>query len=372
MDLALSELQEILKSTARDFGQRDFTIARYRQFIDRGETVDHETFHKMANLQWTGLLVDEAFGGVGGGWVDLLVLLEEMGKALMPMTYMAHMLATLAIQEFGSEEQRRNLLPELVAGRLVAAVAVTEMSATYDESDVLCAVRQEQDTYVLSGVKSFVRGGMAADVYLILGRLAEGLALFLVERRASGVTVTALANIGDDDQTLVTLNDVSVPATSLIGMKAHPWTALRRIIDMGALIEAGYGVGVMARDTSMTIDYVKDRIQFARPIGTFQAVQHQVADQVTDVDCGRYLSLYAAWATDERKPEAGAAIARAKAWVSDALRRVVRTGNQLHGGIGFSREYDIHLYYQRAKTCELIFGFADLHREHVAAALLDS
>ena len=155
------------------------------------------------------------------------------------------------------------------------------------------------------------------------------------------------------------------------GEGGEDWQALDRIVAMAALIECGYGVGMMDRDTEMTIGYVKDRVQFGRPLATLQAVQHQVADQVTDRDCGRYLTLFAAWSLDSGRDSALTDIWRAKAWVSDALRRVARTGNQLHGGIGFSREYDLHFYYQRSKMAELMYGHADIHREQIAAALLD-
>lgn len=371
MDLSYSETQELLRQTARDFAQRDFPIRRRRELVESKATFDPETWNKMAALGWPGLMVDEAHGGTGGCWVDLMVLLEEMGRALMPMTLLAHTLAGLVIQRHGSETQRQALLPAVAGGQRIFAVALTEPRATFDQDGVRCEARREDGGFTLTGVKHFVRGAAAADTLVALARLDDGLGIFLAEKATPGVTVTPLDNIGDDDQALVEMAGIRVPEGALLGGGALDWDALQAVVDMGALIECGYGVGVMARDCEMTIGYVKDRVQFGRPIGSFQAVHHQVADQVTDVDCGRLLTWYAAWAMDEGNPSASIEIARAKAWMSDALRRVARTGNQLHGGIGFSREYDIHLYFQRAKTNELMYGIADDHRERIAAALLD-
>jgi alkylation response protein AidB-like acyl-CoA dehydrogenase len=287
------------------------------------------------------------------------------------MTFLAHALAGLVIQRYGDDAQKRALLPAVASGERIFAVALTEPRATLDRAGIQTEARQSDGGYTLSGTKHFVRGAGAADTLVTLARLDDQLGIFLVEKAAPGVTVTPLDVIGDDDQAKVELADVRVPGEALLGGKAQDWAMLQAIADMGALIESGYGVGVMVRDTETTIGYVKDRVQFGRPIGSFQAVHHQVADQVTDVDCGRLLTLYAAWALDAGQPSAPVEIARAKAWTSDALRRVARTGNQLHGGIGFSREYDIHFFFQRAKTNELMYGIADEHRERIAAALLD-
>ena len=371
MDLAYTEFQEMLRNTVRDFAQRDFPVSRHRELVEQGITFDEATWKKMAGLGWLGLPIQERYGGGGGSWVDLVVLLEEMGRALIPYTYLAQALAGAVIQAFGTEAQKQALLPGLAAGDRVFAVAVAEERGTFTPDGIQCTAAPEPGRYVLNGSKWFVRGGNAADALVVAARLADGLGLFLVDRSEPGIAVTPLPNIGDDDQARVELAQVTVPEQALLGGGAQGWEALDRILEMGALMECGYAVGLMARDLEMTIDYVKDRVQFGRPLGTFQAVQHQVADQVTDVDCGRFLTYYAAWAAYEGVPEAGLAAARAKAWVSDALRRVTRTGNQLHGGIGFTKEYDLHFYYQRAKTSELMYGLADEHRERVAAALLD-
>jgi alkylation response protein AidB-like acyl-CoA dehydrogenase len=294
-----------------------------------------------------------------------------MGRALIPSTFLSHTLAGLIIQGYGTESQKAVLLPTVVQGEEVFAIAITEPRETLDMAGIQCRAREEVGGYTLSGVKHFVRGGGAADFVVVLARMEGKLGLFVVDKRAEGVNAVALENIGDDDQARIELARVRVPREAVLGGKPQKWDSLQRIVDMGALMECGYGVGVMARDTELTIEYVKNRVQFGRPIGSFQAVQHQVADQATDLECGRFLTLCAAWAMDEKLPAASIEVARAKAWVSDALRRVVRTGQQLHGGIGFAREYDLHFYYRRAKTSELMFGVGDEHRERIAAALLD-
>lgn len=371
MDLALTEFQDILRQTAHDFAQREFPIKRHRELVESKAGFDAETWKKMAGLGWPGLLISEQYGGGGGGWVDLMVLLEEMGKALMPFTYLAHVLAGQIIEHYGTESQRQTLLPAAAGGDRVLAVALIEPRGTLDEAGVQCRIEPAAGGATLTGTKHFVRGAAAADTLLVVARAGDGLRIAVVDKSAAGITITQLDVIGDDDQARIDFAGTPVAAELLLGAAVLPWTALEEIVSIAALIECGYGIGVMARDTEITINYVKDRVQFGRPIGSFQAVHHQVADQVTDVDCGRLLTLYAASAADEESEETATDIARAKAWVSDALRRVARTGNQLHGGIGFSREYDIHLFYQRAKTSELMYGIADDHRERIAAALLD-
>lgn len=371
MDLGYTEFQELLRQAAREFVEREGLVRGLRELVERRETFDEPTWQKMAALGWCGLLVPEQYGGSGGRWADMIVLLEELGRGLAPQHLLSHILAGLAIAAYGTEAQRQALLPEVAHGQRRFSLAITEPRATLDPAGIQCRAAEEAGAFVLRGTKHFVRGGSSADVFVVVARLEDRPALFLVDRAAPGLLATPLPNIGHDDLVRLDLTNVRIPPGSLLGGETHGWTVLRAILDWGALLECGYALGLMAKDAEMTVHYVKDRTQFGRPIGSFQAVQHQVADQVTDVDISRFLTFYGAWALDEGLPTASTAISRAKAWVSDALRRVVRTGNQLHGGIGFSKEYDLHLYYQRAKTCELMFGTADDHRELVAVALLD-
>jgi alkylation response protein AidB-like acyl-CoA dehydrogenase len=275
------------------------------------------------------------------------------------------------VDSFGTSSQRETWLPALASGREPWAIAMSEARATFDKPGVASLAARDGDAFVLSGQKMFVRGATSAQTFVIAARLDDGLGLFIVPRDADGLAVSAQPNIGDDDQGLVVLDCVRAGGDALLGGRPLGWEALDHIATAGALLECGCSIGLMAQNAAITVGYVKERVQFGRPIGSFQSVQHQIADQATDVDCARYLTYYAAWALDEDVPSASVEVARAKAWVSDALRRVTRTGNQLHGGMGFSREYDLHFYYQRAKTLSLMFGNADVHRERVATALLD-
>jgi alkylation response protein AidB-like acyl-CoA dehydrogenase len=371
MDLEYSEFEEMVRETVRDFARRESVIARRREAIAQGTTFDATMWRQMAELGWLGLAVDTAYGGAGAKWVDVIVLLEAMGQSSMPSTPLAHILAGMVIQRYGNASQKQALLAAVASGSQVWTVAVTEPRLSLDPDGIRCEAIKTEHGFELRGTKHFVRGANAADGMIILARLEGKLALLVVTRGSNGLRVTALDNISDEDQAKVELDNVAVPPEALLGGTPQDWQVLTEIVEMGSLLECGHGVGLMAGDQEMTISYVKQRMQFGRPIGSFQSVQHDVADQVTDVDCARYLTLYAAWAMDEGLASAGVEVARAKAWVSDALRRVVRTGNQLHGGIGFTLEYDLHLYYRAAKTSELTFGTADEHRERVASALLD-
>ena len=373
MDLGYTEQQQLLKDSARDFVEREFSTAKLRELHAAGRCHDRDLWQKMASLGWQGIAVPEAYGGSGQGWVDLLVLVEEMGRGLLPGPFLSTVLCGILIDRYGSADQKQRWLPGIAEGHTVMALALTELRGTYDRAGIQAIAQTTAAGYRLSGTKSFVRDADAADYILVaanVGDASGGLGLFVVDARAAGLSITPLKTIGKDCQCKVELRDVAVAADSLIGTADASWGRLDEIVGMGALLECGYAVGIMGKATEMTIDYAKTRVQFGRPIGSFQAIQHKVADMVTDLDGSRYITYHAAWRLDEGLP-AQADIARAKAWVSEAVRRVMREAHQIHAGIAFIIEHDLHLYFNRAKAAELVFGQAEHHLDTVAAAVLD-
>jgi len=327
----------------------------------------------MADLGWQGLMIPEEQGGAGFGFLDLVVLLEEFGRALVPGPFIPTMVAATAIIEGGSDQQRNDILPRVASGDLIMTLAFTEPSARFDAEGVELTAKKEGNDYVLNGTKLFVSDAHVADQLVVVARTGgsgeQGLSLFLVDRSSSGISTEVLKTIASDKQCEVKFANVKVPAANLIGAEGQGWTILQSVIRKATCMEMAYLVGLAQMDFEISVNYAKERVQFGRPIGSFQAIQHKAADMVTDVDGARFIMYRAAWAVAENEPDADVQVSMAKAWVSDATRRVVAHGQQIHGGIGFTKDYKIQLFFRRQKKGELMWGDGDFHREKVATAL---
>jgi alkylation response protein AidB-like acyl-CoA dehydrogenase len=279
----------------------------------------------------------------------------------------------LTILEAGSAEQKAAWLPRIAAGQAKAALAWTEPNARWDAAGVTGGAKPLGDDWVLSGTKLFVLDAHLADVLVVVARTAggrqpeQGVSLFLVPKGTAGLEVKLLPTM---DQTRklgeVTLRDVRVPGAALLGSRDGGWGPLSRVIDRATVALCAEMCGGAQRVLDMTVDYAKVRVAFGRPIGSYQGVKHKAADMLVDVENAKSLTYYAAWAVDENVPEAALAASMAKAYCSDAFRKAAGTGIQLHGGIGFTWEHDLHLYFKRAKSSEFTFGDATYHRERVA------
>ncbi|MBI4201089.1 MAG: acyl-CoA dehydrogenase, partial [Chloroflexi bacterium] len=283
-------------------------------------------------------------------------------------------LGGMGILEAGSEALKRDLLPKIAQGDLIATLALTEPSASYEPSGIQTTARASGKGYLLSGTKLFVPDAQAADVLLVAARTrttadpAQGITLFLVDARSPGVTIAPLKTVAADKQAEVVLKDVTAPANSVVGQVDQGWSTVSRLIEMAAAGKCAEMLGGADRVLEMTVSYVKDRAQFGRPVGSFQAVQHHCANMATDVEGCRYVTYQAAWRVSERLP-AAREVAIAKAWVSDAYQRVCSLAHQCHGAIGFTKEYDLQLFTRRAKAAEVAYGDSDRHRELVAQSL---
>jgi len=373
MDLGLTEEQELLKNSARDFLEKEVPEAYVRQMEEDETGYSPEVWKKMADLGWQGLIIPEDQGGAGFGFLDLIVLLEEMGRALVPGPFIPTMVAATAIMEGGSDQQKSEYLPRIASGDTIATLALTEPSARFDAEGVELKAEKSGDGYTLSGTKLFVPDAHVADLLVVAARTGgqgeQGVSLFLVDAKSQGISTQVLKTIAADKQCEVKFENVKVPAANLLGGEGQGWDVLKRVIQRATCMEAAYLVGLAQMDFEISVNYAKERVQFGRPIGSFQAIQHKAADMVTDVDGARFIMYRAAWSVAEGEPDAEMQVSMAKAWVSDATRRVVAHGQQIHGGIGFTKDYKIQLYFRRQKRGELMWGDGDFHRERVAEML---
>ncbi len=373
MNFGFNDEQELLRSTARKFFENECPSETVRRLMDTPEGMSPDLWAKLAEQGWLGLVFPEAYDGMGLGFVDLTVLMEEMGRAVMPGPYFSTvLLGGLAILEAGSEAQKKEWLPKLAAGQKRVTLAWMEPSAMLGAAGVTLAAKGAAGGHTLSGTKLFVPDANTADAIVVAARTnagtgEDGVSLFLVPRGAKGLEVKLLPTM---DQTRklceVTLTGVTLGPEALLGAPGLGWTPLARVLDRACVALCAEMCGGAQRVLDMTVEYAKIRQAFGKPIGSYQGVKHKAADMLVEVENSKSITYYAAWAMDEGASEGPLAVSMAKAYVSDAYRRVSAAGIQLHGGIGFTWEHDLHLYFKRAKGSEFTFGDATYHRERVA------
>jgi alkylation response protein AidB-like acyl-CoA dehydrogenase len=374
MDFGFNADQELLRSTARKFFENECTseFVRARMAEETGFT--DEFWTKLAEQGWLGLVYPEQYGGAGLGVVDLTVLMEEMGRAVMPGPFFSTvLLGGLTLLEAGSDAQKKEWVTRIAEGQARVTLAWTEPNARWDAAGVTTTAAASGGGFALSGTKLFVPDAHVSHALVVVARTSEGgsaedgVSLFLVPTNAKGISVTLLPTM---DQTRklceVKLDHVSVPASALVGPKDGGWQPLSRVVQRATVALCAEMCGGAQKVLDMTTEYAKIRIAFGKPIGSYQGVKHKAADMLVDVENAKSLTYYAAWAVDENVPEAALAASMAKAYASDAFRKVAGAGIQLHGGIGFTWEHDLHLYFKRAKSSEFTFGDATYHRERVA------
>jgi alkylation response protein AidB-like acyl-CoA dehydrogenase len=376
MDLGLDEQQELLKNFARDFLEKECPESLVREMEEDEKGYSPELWKKMAEQGWMGLIIPEEYGGTGMNLCELVVLLEEFGRALVPGPYISTVvLGATPIMEAGSEQQKQYMLPKIAAGETIMTLALTEPSAKWDAEGVQLEAKKSGSDYVLNGVKLFVPDAHVTDRMIVAARTSsgknpeDGVTLFFVDSKADGISYEVLKTIAADKQCEVTFKDVKIPADWVLGEVDKGWPVVERVKKVATVAACAYLVGLAQMDFDVTLNYAKERVQFGRPIGSFQAIQHKLADAVIDVDGSRFITYKAAWSLQEGEEDADLMVSMAKAWTSDASRRVVAQGQQIHGGIGFTKEYKIQLYFRRQKWMELMWGDADYHRELVAQKL---
>jgi alkylation response protein AidB-like acyl-CoA dehydrogenase len=375
MDLSFSEEQEMLWKSARDFLANKCPKTLVRQMEEDEKGYVPELWKEMADLGWIGLPFPEKYGGGGFTFLDLVILLEEMGRACLPGPFLSTVvLGGLPVAKWGTEQQKQNILPKICKGEAILTLALTEPSARYEAISVQVKAKPEGDHYVISGTKLFVHDAHIANYVIIAARTADsanpedGITLFIVDGKSPGITTFLLRTIAGDKQCELTLNKVKVPKANILGQLNQGWGIVKEVMQWTALAKAAEMMGGAQQVLEMTVQYAKDRVQFDRPIGSFQVIQHYLADMSIDVDSSRVSLHKAAWMLSEGI-SCTKEISVIKGWLSEAYRRVTAQAHQIHGAIGFTKDHDLELYFRRAKAAELFFGDADFHREMVAQQL---
>jgi alkylation response protein AidB-like acyl-CoA dehydrogenase len=371
VNFAFSEEQEQLRDAVRRFMETKSPSLEVRRLMETVEGYDAAVWAQMANeLGLQSLHIPEEYGGQGFTFIELGIVLEEMGRALLCAPYFSTVcLAANAIVNAGAEDQKAALLPGIASGETVAALAFTEPNGKWDASGITMEASGSGGDSTLTGTKMFVIDGHTADQIVVVARQSgtsgeDGIAFFVVDGDAAGLTRTPLATM---DQTRKQARlDFDGVAAQPLGEVGGGWPALSKTLDQAAVCLANESVGGAQKVLEMSVEYAKVRVQFGRPIGSFQAIKHKCADMLLEVESGKSAAYYAAWAAAEDNEELPVVASLAKAYVSDAYFHAAAENIQIHGGIGFTWEHDAHLYFKRAKSSEILLGDATYHRELLA------
>jgi alkylation response protein AidB-like acyl-CoA dehydrogenase len=372
MEFDLSKPQQMLRESAREVFTRQCPMERVRALMASASAFDDALWRTVSEQGWVGLHLPESAGGLGLGPVELAVVSEEMGRACVPGPFLATLFAATLLAHASDSSGPSSALESIVAGNLRATVALLEPGSGWDLHDVGLRVEPAGDAYRLSGRKVWVLDAADAGLIVCSGRHEDQVVLLSVGADAPGVTLTATPAL-DATRKLyqVEFAEVVVPAAAVLASGERARAVLERSARVATLAVCAELVGIVQRVLELSVDYARTRQQFGRPIGAFQAVQHQCADMLLMSESARSAVYYAAWSLSADAPEAARALAIAKAYASDAAREVCHRGLQIHGGIGFTWEHDLHIYLKRARADEALFGDATFHRERIARLILD-
>ena len=375
MNFDFNDEQKMFKQGARDFFEKECPKSLVRQMAADEKGNPPELWKKMAQLGWLGLVFPERYGGSGGNMIDLVALEEEMGRACLPGTFFSTvLLGGLFILNSGSEEQKKDLLTKVAKGEIILTLALTELSGSYAAGAVETTAVSNKDEYIINGTKFYVPDAHIADYIICIARTKkennpeDGITAFLVDRKSAGISCTLLKTIAGDKLCEVVFNNIKVARKNIIGKLDQAWSALEQTLQQATIARCAESVGGAQKVLEMAADHTKQRIVFDRPLGSFPVIQHYIANMIMDIDGSRFLTYEAAWRLSEKMPCAKE-IAMAKAWTSEAYRRVTANGHEIYGGIGFTVESDIHLYFRRAKAWEVTLGDGNVQREVLAKEL---
>ena len=371
MDLRFTEEQEILRQTARDFLATECPKTLIRELEQSEKGYSPELWKKMAELGWMGLIVPEEYEGIGYTFQDLAVLLEEIGRNILPGPFVATITSTFPILEAGTEEQKKGLLPKVSRGDLILTTALLESDGVFDASGIAVKATPKGDAFMINGTKLFVDMAHVASHIICVTRTKEGTAhekgitLFIVDSTTPGISCEVMPTTAQDKLCEVRLENVSVARKNILGKIDEGWPIVEMTLRKGAIARCAESIGAIQTCVDMTVAYAKERVQYERPVGAFQALQHIMADMWTAMETSRYLVYEAAWMESNGLPCAKEA-SMAKAYVNEVYRNVSKWAVRLHGAIATSNDHDIPLYYRRSKAADTAFGGTDFHREIVA------
>jgi alkylation response protein AidB-like acyl-CoA dehydrogenase len=378
MDLSLTESQEMLRSTARDFVRQECPWMVVKD-IDESETgFSAELWRKMAELGWLGMALPEAYGGMGSSLTDLGILYEEMGQALVPGPYLSSaMLCGSIIAELGTEEQKQQLLPLIGAGERILTLALTEPDYGWGPECIHLSATPKDGNFVLNGTKRFIYDAQIAHQIICVARTresnnpVEGITLFLVDKESPGLSCRNLSGFLGEKASELTFNSVEVPASNIMGERDNGWSALTKPLNRARVVLAAYMVGGCQHVLDMTTEYAQIRVQFGRPIGAFQWVQGYVIEQANYLEKARWLTYEALWKMDANKPEREQeeTVSLAFAVASEAFHECCHLGHDVHAGVGVDKKYRLYLYTKKSKILYPYLGDPNYHRKRVAQLL---
>jgi 3-oxocholest-4-en-26-oyl-CoA dehydrogenase beta subunit len=372
MNLKLSEEQEMLKTMARDFLTAKYpkTVIKEIQAGEKGYSP--EIWKEMADLGWQGLIIPDTYGGNGMTFQDFSILLEEMGRAVIPGPFFATvLLGAYPIIDAGSEEQKREFLKRIASGSAIFTLALTEIDGLYEASSIETKAVADGNNYIINGIKLFVPSAHIADYILcaartkVTGNAEDGVSLFILDAKTTGIKTTVLKTIDNEKLCEVVFQNVCVPKQNLLGELNNGWQLIKKTIERAAVAECCDMLGAMQSALEMTVQYAKDRKQFDQPIGKLQIIQHYCANMAIDVEGLKYVTYQAAWLHSE-KMDSTKESSIAKAWASDSSERVMALAHQVHGAIGVTIDHDLQYYTKRIKADVATFGDSVFHRAIVA------
>ncbi len=373
MDFSMTETQEIFKKTAKKFFDEKCTVAKLTEFENSKYQYSPSFYQELADLGFLGLIVPEEYGGIEGDLMDLSIIVEEAGKAMFSAPFLPTLVSgVLPILNFGSEEQKREILPQIIEGKSIVTGAMVESQAHYDLRYIEAQAVKNGEGYKLNGTKLFVKFAESADYFLTLARTEnkeagseEGLSLFLVKNDET-IKKKALQSIGSDGLFEVEFQNVQLTKNDLLGIENEGWSTVEKINQFATAFQCVEMAGLLRRALDITTNYVKERTQFNRPIGSFQSVQHRLADIYTIVEGGQLAALQAVWKLDEGL-SAEKEIAVAKAWLSKEGQKVLVGTHQLHGGMGIDMDYPLQIAFRRFKNMEVDFGSAPIQLKKIGS-----
>ena len=369
MDFQLTEEQEMLKQVTRDFFSKELPKTLIEEMSEDPRGYSPDLWGRMAELGWMGLIVPEQYGGFGGDSMDLVVFMEEAGRACLQGPFSCtSVLSASTIVEAGNEQQKRQFLPSIARGDSIVTLALAEPGTTNSPDSLEVEARTVDGGYAVTGTKLFVPFAHIADFIICVARTGGGVSLFLVDGKAQGLGRELLPTISGDKQCEVTFNEVWVPQSDLLGEVDRGWVYLENVLSRAAVATCAQMLGGAQRVLEMTVEYAKERVQFGKPIGAQQAVQHHCANMAIDVDASRYITYQAAWMLSRGLP-CRKELSMAKAWVNEAYQRVTSLGHQVHGAIAWQKDHSMHLFIKQAMLGKVSFGDTSYHEEIIAAEM---
>jgi len=378
MHFDFTEEQNLFRDASRKFLEAECPPTFVRKMMDHEKAFDPAFWRKLAELGWTGMLVPEAYGGVEGTLTDMIVVAEEVGRSVMPGPFYATAVtgATLLVLA-GNEEQKNHYLPRVAEGGHLLTLAVLEEEAALQCGLVSTFAEGGQGQFTVSGEKRFVPDAQVADTIIVAARTSRraapdrGVSLFLLDAQSKGLHIEQMPSVDMSRRICrVIMDNVAVEEDSLLGEIDQAWPHIERVMELTHVPVCCELVGLAEKALEMVVDYLKVRVQFDRPIGVFQALQHRCADLMVGIELGKSLAYYACYASEKNLPDAPVALAMAQAYCSEMAQHTMSDCVQLFGGIGFTWEHDLHLYKRRAISLALNMGTTEEHREKVAKAYM--